>query len=107
MLRRCIIAGVKDTKRRRYRRDTFFNCNFGTAAASYNASSGGIENESQTTSDVVDRHFSKISVVDQMQNDRKVTFDVLDRTKIDLKPYSGAFERTAFFRGEITTVRFT
>jgi hypothetical protein len=106
MLRRCIIAGVKDTKRR-YRRGTFFNCNFGTAAAAYNSSSGGIENESQTTSDVVDRHFSKISVVDQMQNDRKVTFDVLDRTKIDLKPYSGAFDRTAFFRGEITTVRFT
>jgi len=59
--------------------------------------------EPSTTSDVVDAHYSKITVVDQMQNDDKVAFDVVELGL--LKPYSGAFDRTAFFRGEITTVR--
>jgi hypothetical protein len=59
--------------------------------------------EPSTTSDVVDAFYSKITVVDQMQNDDKVAFDVVDLGV--LKPYSGAFDRTAFFRGEITTVR--
>jgi len=59
--------------------------------------------EPSTTSDVVDAFYSKITVVDQMQNDDKVAFDVVDLGL--LKPYSGAFDRTAFFRGEITTVR--
>ena len=63
---------------------------------------GELKVEPSTTSDVVDAFYSKITVVDQMQNDDKVAFDVVDFGV--LKPYSGAFDRTAFFRGEITTV---
>jgi hypothetical protein len=64
---------------------------------------GELKVEPSTTSAVVDAFYSKITVVDQMQNDDKVAFDVVDFGV--LKPYSGAFVRTAFFRGEITTVR--
>jgi len=68
-----------------------------------NGAGGELKVEPSTTSDVVDAHYSKITVVDQMQNDDKVAFDVVELGL--LKPYSGAFDRTAFFRGEITTVR--
>ena len=68
-----------------------------------NGGGGELKVEPSTTSDVVDAFYSKITVVDQMQNDDKVAFDVVDFGV--LKPYSGAFDRTAFFRGEITTVR--
>ena len=68
-----------------------------------NGAGGELKVEPSTTSDVVDAFYSKITVVDQMQNDDKVAFDVVELGL--LKPYSGAFDRTAFFRGEITTVR--
>lgn len=59
--------------------------------------------EPTTTSDVVDAYFSHLSVVDQVQNDAKVKFDCL--VDLNLKPYGGAFDRTSFFRGEITTIK--
>ena len=39
----------------------------------------------------------------KLQNDAKVKFDCL--VDLNLKPYGGAFDRTSFFRGEITTIK--
>ena len=52
---------------------------------------------------MVDAYFSHLSVVDQVQNDAKVKFDCL--VDLNLKPYGRAFDRTSFFRGEITTIK--